>query len=102
MTIVQCLGLFYLNLIGPYWNLIVQNKIPYLKLQKEVCNILDFLPQCNIKPPTIFQQVPFSEIDTLKVHYYDLLMSKLVNISENSVCREMLYHFVKTISCAMK
>lgn len=32
MTIVQCLGLFYLNVTGPYWNLIVQNKVPYLKV----------------------------------------------------------------------
>jgi hypothetical protein len=47
ITIVQYPGLFHLNLTGPYWNLIIQNKISFLKLHKEVCNGLDCLVNIN-------------------------------------------------------
>ncbi|XP_045169684.2 uncharacterized protein LOC123532337 [Mercenaria mercenaria] len=36
MAEIQSLGLFYLQLTGPYWNMVVNDTVPYLQLYKEV------------------------------------------------------------------
>ncbi|XP_045198613.2 uncharacterized protein LOC123552927 [Mercenaria mercenaria] len=102
MTVVQCLGLFYLKLTGPYWNLLVGNNVPYLELHKEVQVLHQFLTKCEINPATILHEIPFSEIDTNKVPYQELLLKKLENISENPVYRELLNVTIKLVSGAMK
>ncbi|XP_045170683.2 uncharacterized protein LOC123533110 [Mercenaria mercenaria] len=52
-ALLQCLGLFYLKLTGPYWNLITSGKVPYYELYKHVQDIQTFLEQCEQSPETL-------------------------------------------------
>ena len=36
MTLVQYLGVIYLRITGPYWNLVTSAEVPYLELYKEI------------------------------------------------------------------
>ena len=102
MTEIQCLGLFYLQLTGPYWNAVVNKTVPYLKLHKEVQTIHAYLKTLEINPAAIFQDIPLSEIDTLKVPFHNLFKAKLTNISEDNVLRELLFKTVKMTSSSMR
>lgn len=55
MTLVQCLGLFYLKITGPYWNFVTGNEVPYLKLYNEVTELDNFLELCSKDPSVILQ-----------------------------------------------
>ncbi|KAH3708501.1 hypothetical protein DPMN_067953 [Dreissena polymorpha] len=102
MTEVQCLGLYYLKLTGPYWNLVVNNKVPYVQLYKDVQIIHSYLKELEVNPANLLQDVPLREKDALKVPYHDLLKQKLERISEESKYRELFHEMVKMTSKAMK
>jgi hypothetical protein len=53
MTLVQCLGLFYVKITGPYWNLVVNSSVPYLELHSEIEDLRLFLELCQEKPEMI-------------------------------------------------
>jgi len=49
-ALLQCLGLFYVKLTGPFWNFVTCGKVPYLKVYTHVQDIQQFLQKVEQSP----------------------------------------------------
>ncbi|KAL4219419.1 Piwi-like protein 1 [Mactra antiquata] len=109
MTLIQCLGLFYLRITGPYWKLLTSNKVPYVELYPEINDIRNFLEICEVEPANIWHlDSHWSNEDPHDISdfpYRQLLRTKLSVIieTENGLpCREILLNTVKLVASSMK
>ena len=88
IALLQCLGIFYVKVKGPYWNLITCGEVPYFELYKHVCEIKQFLKQLETNPEIMFNSSShWSESDPLDltlVPHYNLLTSALFTECENA------------------
>ena len=104
MIIVQCLGLIYLKVTGPYWNLVTGSQVPYLELYHEIRNILTFLENCEKEPAIIgdlnshWCSEDLNEV--LQVQYQCQLSKKLGQLPDNEN-RNLLFTTVGIIAKAM-
>ena len=55
MFLVQCLGVVYLKITGPYWNLVTSADVPYLELYKKISALSEFLSICEKKPSRMLE-----------------------------------------------
>lgn len=55
-TLLQCLGLCYLKITGPYWNLVMSNSVPYVLLHTHIKSLVDYLNRCVIKPELLLSR----------------------------------------------
>ena len=60
MSLVQCLGVVYLKITGPYWNLVTSADVPYLELYKEISALSEFLSICEKKPSCMLETSPIN------------------------------------------
>lgn len=72
LAFLQCLGLFYLKVTGPYWNITTSGQVKYFELHKYVQALHLFLKQCVESPEILLENSPWidhkNEVET--VHQY--------------------------------
>ena len=80
-VLLQCFGLFYLKVSGPYWNLITCGQVSYFELFEHVINIKTFLEPCVQEPANLLRQnCHWSAEDPLQIHsvaHYDKYVQSL-------------------------
>ncbi|XP_045190091.2 uncharacterized protein LOC123547228 [Mercenaria mercenaria] len=94
---IQCLGLFYLRVTGPYWALITNSDVPYLELHKEVSDMRDYLAVLETDPAAILQRNKIWK--DIHVQYEKTLSSSLEELNEKN--REAVFESVKLVANAM-
>ncbi|XP_060575247.1 uncharacterized protein LOC132732765, partial [Ruditapes philippinarum] len=87
-ALLQSLGLFYVKVTGPYWNLVTCGKLTYLGLDKHVGEIEEFLTKCVSSPETLFISAHhWSTSDPLEiaqVPHHARLVEVLFDINDES------------------
>lgn len=104
LTIVQALGLFYLKITGPYWNLVTENKVPYIKLCEEMSSLHTCLKQLEEDPVDILQtQNHWSGEDTndLSAVSFRNILSEALSCTKDTN-QDILFETVKIVAGAMK
>ena len=101
-TLLQGLGLFYVKVTGPYWNLVTGGQVPYLKLYTHIQSLHAFLQLCSSQPAHLLNMeghwtdedpYEFSNIP------HRLTLRELFNIDEDS--RDILFKTIKIVSAGM-
>ena len=104
VALMQCLGLFYVKVTGPYWNLVAHSDVPYLLLHQHVVQIHRFLERCEKNPAEILINTQhWSEDDPASVADIPdrlLLYEAVFTISEE--CRDQLFTAIQLVAKAMK
>ncbi|CAC5358701.1 unnamed protein product [Mytilus coruscus] len=102
-AMLQCFGLFYLKLTGPYWNLITCGKVAYLELYPHVIAIKSFLENCVEDPALMLNQdCHWSAEDPLQIHivpHYDIYVASLFTLQEEN--RQLLFDLIKLVAANM-
>lgn len=103
MALLQCLGLFYIKLTGPYWNLSTSGKVPYLEVYKHVQDIHTFLQKVEESPEHLLvTNEHWSVDDPLEIRdipHHALLQKSLFTIQEDT--RDLLLKSIPKIAQAM-
>ncbi|XP_063408128.1 uncharacterized protein LOC134691510 [Mytilus trossulus] len=103
LAMLQCFGLFYLKLTGPYWNLISCGKVAYLELYPHVIAIKSFLENCVEDPALMLNQdCHWSAEDPLQIHivpHYDIYVASLFTLQEET--RQLLFDLIKLVAAGM-
>ena len=105
MTILQCFGLFYLKITGPYWNLVTEGKVPYLLLYTYIQSLASFLIRCSERPQMLLENPDAnwsedsSETSLSDVPHRKRLASVLFTVDKKQ--KELLFKTTKVIATAM-
>lgn len=101
-AILQCFGLVYVKVTGPYWNLVTCGSVTYVELHPYIQELADFLQKCSDDPALkINREDHWSCVDTLEItvpgqqRYEDMLCQ----IKETS--RDLLFTAIRTVTKAM-
>lgn len=102
-AMLECFGLFYLELTGPYWNLISCGKVAYSELYPHVIAIKSFLKNCVEDPAFMLNQdCHWSAEDSLQIHivpHYDIYVASLFTLQEEN--RQLLFDLLKLVAANM-
>jgi hypothetical protein len=67
-ALLQCLGLFYLKVTGPYWNMVTSGKLPYFDVYSHIEDIENFLTKCERSPEYLLSsEGHWTECDPLEI-----------------------------------
>ena len=99
VTMLQCLGLFFTKVTGPYWTLITSGEIPYLELYPYIGNLKQYLEGCAEEPAVLLNKERFwIEANFIEVQQQRLYES-LYSLVEGQ--RELLFDLIKLVSLSM-
>lgn len=103
-TMLQCFGLFYVKVTGPYWNLVTGGEVPYLLLYSHIQELADFLRSCATTPKTLLLN-PDSHwsnddrANVCEIPHRNRLCTRLFAVDK---CNEtLLYETVQVVANAM-
>jgi hypothetical protein len=54
ITFIQSLAILFIQLTGPYWNLIDAGDVPYVNLQSVIQPLLEYCESCSIDPTPLY------------------------------------------------
>ena len=98
-TMLQCLGLFFVKVSGPYWNLITSGKVPYLELHPHVGHLRQYLEGCAEEPALLLNKERYwVEADFIDIQQQRQYESLFCLVEESQV---LLLDFIKLVSFAM-
>ncbi|XP_045173195.2 uncharacterized protein LOC123534827 [Mercenaria mercenaria] len=102
-ALLQCLGLFYLKLTGPYWNLVTCGKVSYFELWTHIEEIDQFLSTCEKSPEhLLLKDTHWSSSDPLdisRVPFYDQLAEQVFILDDET--RDILFNVIPVVARAM-
>ena len=96
---LQCLGMFFVKVTGPYWNLITYGKVHYLELHPHIAKLKQYLEDCAEEPTSLLNaeqswvDADFTEIPNNQRY------ESLFHLTEES--RELLFGLIEVVSIAM-
>ena len=98
-TMLQCLGLFFIKVTGPYWNLITSGKVHYLELHSHIAKLKQYLEGCAEEPALLLNAEQFwVDADYTEVSNSQRFASLFLLMEES---REILFDLIKVVSLAM-
>jgi hypothetical protein len=87
-SLLQCLGLYYIKLTGPYWNMITNGSVNYFELSTHIKDIEKFLTTCEENPKHLLVRnehwASTDPLDISLVPHYDKLADKLFEINDDT------------------
>ncbi|XP_053381945.1 uncharacterized protein LOC128549357 [Mercenaria mercenaria] len=102
-TLLQCFGLFYVKLTGPYWNLVTSGAVPYLLLYSHIQAIAAYLKSCSEDPATLLNPEGHWEANDAHgiadIPYKQRFIETVFEVNDQT--KELLYQMIKTVSTAM-
>jgi hypothetical protein len=101
-TLLQSIGLIYLKITGPYWNMVTSGEVPYLQLFPYIQDLSSYLKKCTEDPAHILDKnghwMTEDNLEFRNVPHKGML-EELFNIPE--VHRNVLFSALKIICHAM-
>ena len=102
-VLLQCYGLFYIKVTGPYWNLVTSSGVPYLYLYRHITELHGFLNYCIDNPASLLINVNhWSEedpADIARIPNRGRLSEYAFQIPEDH--REQLFAAIKCVAKGM-
>ena len=102
-VLLQCYGLFYIKVTGPYWNLVTSSGVPYLYLYRHITQLHGFLNYCIDNPASLLINVNhWSEedpADIARIPNRGRLSEYAFQIPEDH--REQLFAAIKCVAKGM-
>ena len=102
-TLLQCFGLFYVKVTGPYWNLVTSGAVPYLLLFRQIQSIAEYLQVCRENPSKLLSPEGHweetDEYNITDIPYKQHLLRKLFKIKNEDI--PLLHQLIKIVSAAM-
>lgn len=103
MSLVQCLGVVYLKITGPYWNLVTSVEVPYLELYKEIAALNEFLLTCEKNPSRMLETEYYWKDDSSNslAVVNEKLLSDVFKVENTTESRGLLLKTLKLVCHAM-
>lgn len=96
---LQCFGLLYVNVTGPYWNLVSSGNVPYLLLYTYIQDLAKYLKECSEDPAVLLHmQNPWND-DAYNIPNHQRFAESLCVL--NTENKELLFEIVKVATMGM-